>query len=125
MANPDRTGILTGLTRPAANQRGTHFHPADGLGRCGEDTLLALRAGKVEFGTRRGRRVVNIAIEVAESATRTWERRTSGRLSAFPAAVYALRRVSPVENPSPRIWPWWLADAVSAPEWASRCAGRS
>ena len=47
-------------------QRGTHFHPGEGVGRGGDDTLFALRAGKVEFGTRRGRRVVNIAIEVAE-----------------------------------------------------------
>ena len=47
-------------------QRGTHFHPGEGVGRGGDDTLFALRAGKVEFGTRRGRRVVNIAIEAAE-----------------------------------------------------------
>lgn len=47
-------------------QRGTHFHPGDGVGRGGDDTLFALRPGKVEFGTRRGRRVVNIAIEDAE-----------------------------------------------------------
>ena len=47
-------------------QRGTHFHPGDGVGRGGDDTLFALRPGKVEFGTRRGRRVVNIAVEVAE-----------------------------------------------------------
>ena len=42
-------------------QRGTHFHPGDGVGRGGDDTLFALVAGQVEFGTRRGRRVVNIA----------------------------------------------------------------
>jgi large subunit ribosomal protein L27 len=47
-------------------QRGTHFHPGDGVGRGGDDTLFALRPGKVEFGTRRGRRVVNIAVEAAE-----------------------------------------------------------
>jgi len=47
-------------------QRGTHFHPGEGVGRGGDDTLFALRAGKVEFGTRRGRRVVNIAVEAAE-----------------------------------------------------------
>ena len=46
--------------------RGTHFHPGEGVGRGGDDTLFALRAGKVEFGTRRGRKVVNIA--VAEAA---------------------------------------------------------
>ena len=32
----------------------------EGTGRGGDDTLFALRAGHVEFGTRRGRRVVNI-----------------------------------------------------------------
>ena len=41
-------------------QRGTHFHPGDGVGRGGDDTLFALRDGNVEFGTRRGRRVVNV-----------------------------------------------------------------
>ncbi|MVA77618.1 50S ribosomal protein L27 [Auraticoccus sp. F435] len=41
-------------------QRGTHFHPGDNVGRGGDDTLFALREGVVEFGTRRGRRVVNI-----------------------------------------------------------------
>ena len=41
-------------------QRGTHFHPGDGVGRGGDDTLFALTSGAVEFGTRRGRRVVNV-----------------------------------------------------------------
>ena len=41
-------------------QRGTHFHPGAGVGRAGDDTLFALEAGAVQFGTRRGRRVVNI-----------------------------------------------------------------
>ena len=41
-------------------QRGTHFHPGSNVGRGGDDTLFALVAGAVQFGTRRGRRVVNI-----------------------------------------------------------------
>ena len=41
-------------------QRGTHFHPGLNLGRGGDDTLFALAAGTVEFGTRKGRKVVNI-----------------------------------------------------------------
>jgi large subunit ribosomal protein L27 len=41
-------------------QRGTRIHPGEGVGRGGDDTLFALIAGAVEFGTRRGRRVVNI-----------------------------------------------------------------
>ena len=30
-------------------QRGTHFHPGEGVGRGGDDTLFALRHGVVEF----------------------------------------------------------------------------
>jgi large subunit ribosomal protein L27 len=41
-------------------QRGTHFHPGTGVGRGGDDTLFALVSGTVEFGTRRGRRCVNV-----------------------------------------------------------------
>jgi large subunit ribosomal protein L27 len=41
-------------------QRGTKFHPGDGVGRGKDDTLFALEQGAVEFGTKRGRRVVNI-----------------------------------------------------------------
>jgi large subunit ribosomal protein L27 len=41
-------------------QRGTHFHPGDQVGRGGDDTLFALAAGAVKFGSRRGRRVVSI-----------------------------------------------------------------
>ena len=41
-------------------QRGTHFHPGWHVGRGSDDTLFALVGGKVEFGMRRGRRVVSI-----------------------------------------------------------------
>lgn len=41
-------------------QRGTHFHPGDGVGRGGDDTLFALVAGSVQFGSKRGRKTVNI-----------------------------------------------------------------
>ncbi len=41
-------------------QRGTHFHPGSNVGRGGDDTLFALAAGTVGFGTARGRRVVNV-----------------------------------------------------------------
>ena len=44
-------------------QRGTHFHPGDGVGRGGDDTLFALVAGTVEFGARRGRRAVSVVPE--------------------------------------------------------------
>ncbi|WP_019136727.1 50S ribosomal protein L27 [Cellulomonas massiliensis] len=41
-------------------QRGTHFHPGNNVGRGGDDTLFALAAGSVQFGTRRGRKVIDI-----------------------------------------------------------------
>ena len=41
-------------------QRGTHFHPGNGVGRGGDDTLFALVTGKVEFGKVRGRRAVSV-----------------------------------------------------------------
>ncbi len=49
-------------------QRGTHFHPGAGVGRGKDDTLFALVAGAVEFGTARGRRVVNVVDAVSASA---------------------------------------------------------
>ena len=41
-------------------QRGTHFHPGEGVGKGGDDTLFALADGTVQFGRRRGRRVVDV-----------------------------------------------------------------
>ncbi|HEY0639337.1 MAG TPA: 50S ribosomal protein L27 [Pseudonocardiaceae bacterium] len=41
-------------------QRGTKFHPGVNVGRGGDDTLFALSAGTVEFGSKRGRKTVNI-----------------------------------------------------------------
>ncbi|MDR2565947.1 MAG: 50S ribosomal protein L27 [Bifidobacteriaceae bacterium] len=41
-------------------QRGTHFHPGNGVGRGGDDTLFALTDGHVKFGARGGRRVVDV-----------------------------------------------------------------
>ena len=41
-------------------QRGTSFHPGENVGRGGDATLFALKAGAVEFGTRRNRRIVSI-----------------------------------------------------------------
>ena len=49
-------------------QRGTHFHPGDGVGRGGDDTLFALVAGAVKFGCKRGRKTVNIVEPEAVSA---------------------------------------------------------
>lgn len=41
-------------------QRGTRIHPGDNVGRGGDDTLFALAPGKVKFGSRRGRKLVDI-----------------------------------------------------------------
>jgi len=41
-------------------QRGTKFHPGENVGRGGDDTLFATADGMVQFGKRRGRRLVDI-----------------------------------------------------------------
>ncbi|MFM7224311.1 MAG: 50S ribosomal protein L27, partial [Actinomycetota bacterium] len=46
-------------------QRGTRFHPGLNVGRGGDDTLFATADGVVRFGTRRGRRLVDIVIPEA------------------------------------------------------------
>lgn len=43
-------------------QRGTKFHPGFNVGRGGDDTLFALAPGAVTFGTRRGRKVIDIVV---------------------------------------------------------------
>ena len=47
------------------------FKPLGGPdgGNGGDDTLFALVAGHVEFGTRRGRRVVNVTPTASDSAS--------------------------------------------------------
>jgi large subunit ribosomal protein L27 len=59
-------GQLVSAGEIIVRQRGTHFHPGDNVGRGGDDTLFALVAGSVKFGTKRGRKTVNIEpVEVA------------------------------------------------------------
>ena len=41
-------------------QRGTRIHPGENVGRGGDDTLFALVEGKVKFGQRHGRKLVDI-----------------------------------------------------------------
>jgi large subunit ribosomal protein L27 len=41
-------------------QRGTRFHPGENVGRGNDDTLFALAGGKVKFGERKGRKLVDI-----------------------------------------------------------------
>lgn len=47
-------------------QRGTKFHPGAGVGRGKDDTLFALTAGAVEFGSKRGRKTVNIVVATTD-----------------------------------------------------------
>ena len=53
-------GEIVGAGEIIVRQRGTHFHPGNNVGRGKDDTLFALTAGAVEFGSHRGRRVVNV-----------------------------------------------------------------
>jgi large subunit ribosomal protein L27 len=53
-------GQLVNAGEILVRQRGTHFHPGTNVGRGKDDTLFALAAGSVEFGIKRGRRVVAI-----------------------------------------------------------------
>lgn len=41
-------------------QRGTRFHPGDNVGRGGDDTLFATADGRVKFGQRNGRKLVDV-----------------------------------------------------------------
>jgi large subunit ribosomal protein L27 len=41
-------------------QRGTKFHPGRNVAKGGDDTLFATAEGKVKFGFRRGRKLVDI-----------------------------------------------------------------
>ncbi len=41
-------------------QRGTKFHAGRNVGKGGDDTLFALVDGSVQFGTRKGRKVIDV-----------------------------------------------------------------
>jgi large subunit ribosomal protein L27 len=65
-SNAQRLGVKTfdGTAVTAGSilvrQRGTHIHPGQNVGRGGDDTLFALVTGTVKFGSRRGRKLVDI-----------------------------------------------------------------
>ena len=56
-------GTLVTAGSIIVRQRGTHFHPGENVGRGGDDTLFALTEGRVKFGKRRGRKLVDIQPE--------------------------------------------------------------
>lgn len=54
----DGTGVRAGAI--IVRQRGTKFHPGHNVGRGGDDTLFATADGHVKFGSRKGRRLVDV-----------------------------------------------------------------
>ncbi len=53
-------GQVVGAGEILVRQRGTQFHPGDNVGRGSDDTLFATAEGTVEFGVKRGRKVVSV-----------------------------------------------------------------
>ena len=41
-------------------QRGTRIHPGENVGRGGDDTLFATAEGRVKFGSRKRRKLVDV-----------------------------------------------------------------
>ncbi len=54
----DGTAVTAGSI--IVRQRGTRFHPGRNVGRGGDDTLFATADGKVKFGQRNGRKLVDV-----------------------------------------------------------------
>ena len=56
--------VYDGTVIPAGTiivrQRGTRIHPGKYVGKGGDDTLFALAPGKVKFGQRNNRKLVDI-----------------------------------------------------------------
>ncbi len=54
----DGTAVRAGAI--IVRQRGTRIHPGVNVGRGGDDTLFATAEGRVKFGARKGRRLVDV-----------------------------------------------------------------
>jgi large subunit ribosomal protein L27 len=65
-SNAQRLGVKvfdgTAVTAGAiiVRQRGTRFHPGENVGIGSDDTLFATADGVVKFGSRKGRKLVDI-----------------------------------------------------------------
>jgi large subunit ribosomal protein L27 len=65
-SNAQRLGVkvYSGTAVPAGTiivrQRGTKFHPGENVGKGSDDTLFATANGTVQFGYRRGRKLVDV-----------------------------------------------------------------
>ncbi|MEX1281320.1 MAG: 50S ribosomal protein L27 [Acidimicrobiia bacterium] len=53
-------GQTVGAGAILVRQRGTRIHPGDNVGRGSDDTLFALAEGTVRYGSRNGRRRVDV-----------------------------------------------------------------
>lgn len=60
-------GTLVSAGSILVRQRGTRIHPGVNVGRGGDDTLFAKTEGRVKFGQRRGRKLVDIIPDGASS----------------------------------------------------------
>jgi large subunit ribosomal protein L27 len=54
----DGQAVLAGTI--IVRQRGTRIHPGENVGKGGDDTLFALTEGTVKFGSRKGRKLVDV-----------------------------------------------------------------
>ncbi|MFP5488067.1 MAG: 50S ribosomal protein L27 [Acidimicrobiia bacterium] len=53
-------GTIVSAGSILVRQRGTRFHPGLNVGQGGDDTLFATSDGTVKFGSRNGRKLVDI-----------------------------------------------------------------
>ena len=53
-------GTIVSAGSILVRQRGTKFHPGLNVGKGGDDTLFATIDGSVKFGSRNGRKLVDI-----------------------------------------------------------------
>jgi len=54
----DGTKITAGTI--LVRQRGTRIHPGKNVGKGGDDTLFSMIDGSVKFGSRKGRKIVDV-----------------------------------------------------------------
>jgi len=65
-SNSQRLGVKvydgTAVTAGAiiVRQRGTRIHPGEGVGKGSDDTLFALRDGRIAFHESRGRKIATV-----------------------------------------------------------------
>lgn len=48
-------------------QRGTRIHPGENVGRGSDDTLFAMKPGVIKYGSRNGRRLVDVVLSGSTS----------------------------------------------------------